>query len=63
MIRKMYGHTFKEKYKRITRGIPLSQDRRFRVVDEALFEDFMNENVRLSLYRTSEIIIIMRRCI
>lgn len=47
MIRKMYGHTFKEKYKRITRGIPLSQDRRFKVVDEALFEDFINENVYL----------------
>jgi hypothetical protein len=33
MIQKVYGHTFREKYRRITRRIPLIPDRKFRVID------------------------------
>ena len=51
MIRKMYGFNFREKYRRITREMPLTQDKKFRVVDEGLFLDFINESVQLCLFR------------
>lgn len=42
MIQKVYGPTFREKYRRITRRIPLIPDRKFRVIDQAIFLDFIN---------------------
>lgn len=42
MIQKVYGYTFREKYRRITRRIPIIPDRKFRVVEEAAFLDFVN---------------------
>jgi hypothetical protein len=53
MVRKTFGFTFREKYKRITRDMPLVQDRKFRVVDESLFEDLMNDQVYFYLFRTA----------
>ena len=47
MIQKFYGHTFREKYRRITRGIPLLPDRKFRVIEDAVFLEFINESVIL----------------
>lgn len=44
MIRKMYGLTFREKYRRITRNIPIIAEKKFRVIDEALFEDMVNNS-------------------
>jgi hypothetical protein len=52
MIQKFYGHTYREKYRRITRGIPLLPDRRFRVIEEAVFLEFINESVPLAPLRT-----------
>jgi len=43
----MYGLTFREKYRRITRGIPLTIDKKILVVDEPIFLDFIDENVHL----------------
>jgi hypothetical protein len=51
MIQKFYGHTAREKYRRITRGIPLTVDKRIRVVDENIFLDFINESVTHFLFR------------
>ena len=47
----MYGFNFREKYRRITRDMTLMQDKKFRVVDEGLFLDFINESVQLCLFR------------
>ena len=51
MIRKMYGLTFREKYRRITRDIPIVAEKKFRVIDEALFEDMVNDSVYILLFR------------
>lgn len=42
MIRKMYGLSFREKYRRITRDQPLTFDTKFKVIDGSLFEDLVN---------------------
>lgn len=47
MIRKTYGLTFKEKYRRMTRRVAAGAEKRSRVVDETVFLDFINENVRM----------------
>ena len=51
MIRKMFGLTFREKYKRITRRLPLAIDRGMRVVDSSLFEEMISDQVTFSLFR------------
>ena len=51
MIRKMYGLTFREKYRRITRNIPIIAEKKFRVIDEALFEDMVNDSVYILIFR------------
>ena len=51
MIRKMFGLTFREKYKRITRRLPFGSDRGRRVVDSSLFEEMISDQVSLFLYR------------
>ncbi len=53
MIQKYYGHTYREKYRRITRGLPLESDLKFRVIEEGIFTEFINESVLTILFRMS----------
>lgn len=53
MIQKYYGHTCREKYRRITRGIPLIPDRKFRVIEDGIFLEFINESVYNSFIQNS----------
>jgi hypothetical protein len=53
MIQKFYGHTYREKYRRITRGLPLESDHKFRVIEDGVFAEFINESVLPTLFRMS----------
>jgi hypothetical protein len=62
MIRKMYGLTFREKYRRVTRDIPIIAERKFRVIDEALFEDMVNDSVLDYLFRMAAVTTTIKSC-
>jgi hypothetical protein len=44
MIRRRYGLTFREKYRRISRNITFAVPQQFKVVDETILLDFINQN-------------------
>lgn len=51
MIQKYYGHTYREKYRRITRRLPLELGNKFKVIEDGIFTEFINESVSLSSFR------------
>lgn len=51
MIQKYYGHTYREKYRRITRRLPLEPDYKFKVIEEGMFAEFINESVIILSFR------------
>ena len=53
MIRKMHGLTYREKYRRISKGLPYEAPKNPPVIDESVFLDFINENVIDSSLRTA----------
>ena len=63
LIRKMFGLTFREKYKRITRRLPLGSERGMRVVDSSLFEEMISDQVNNSLFRRITPVGTMKWCI
>jgi hypothetical protein len=56
----MYGLTFREKYRRITRKIPINMEKNLFIIDESIFLDFIDENVQLILFRVKPYVIQMK---